>query len=206
MGRSNGIRNLAHAPKNRSCWSHAALKSHREFLAANRYRDLRVQAQPAVRSTMLECLVEIEQTTTAAIAGTVPNTFLSGKLTAAAFLMILQDVTTWALTYFEPVRSWSVAEDFTPTEEQEGYGLIERGQRMLASDYRDDRSSRNLRDVVKPKVRGAALWTGPRRPYGDVPYCGIDGSKLFESQRTTEIGHQLPKFRTENPEVDTYPQ
>ena len=72
--------NFAHAPTNRSSWSHAGLKSHREFLAANRYRDLKVPSQPAVRSTILGSL---------------------------------QDVTTWALTHFEPVRSWSVAEDFT---------------------------------------------------------------------------------------------
>jgi hypothetical protein len=73
--------------------------------------------------------------------------------------MILRDLTTWALSHFEPVRSWSVAEDLTPTEEQEGYGLIGRGQRMSASDYRDDRLTRSLRDVDNPKVRGAALWT-----------------------------------------------
>ena len=30
------LRNLTHAPKSRSCWSHANLKSNREFLAANR--------------------------------------------------------------------------------------------------------------------------------------------------------------------------
>jgi len=35
------LRSLVHLPKNRSCWTHAALKSHREFLAANRYRDLK---------------------------------------------------------------------------------------------------------------------------------------------------------------------
>jgi hypothetical protein len=153
------VRNLAGSPNNRSCWSHAALKVHREFLAANRYRDLKVRSQPAVRSTILGCLVEIERTTAAAIAGTVPNTLLWGPLTAASFLMILDDVTSWALTHFEPVRSWSIAEDFTPTEEQEGYGLIGRGQRMLSSDYRRGQVVRNLRDIVNPKVRGAALWT-----------------------------------------------
>jgi TniQ len=153
------VRNLAHMPSNRSCWSHAALKVHREFLAANRYRDLKVRSQPAVRSTLLGCLVEIEQTTAAAIAGTAPNPFLWGPLTSTSFLTILDDVTTWALTHFEPVRCWSVAEDFTPTEEQEGYGLIGRGQRMLASDYRPGQDVRNLRNIANPKVRGAALWT-----------------------------------------------
>jgi NAD(P)-dependent dehydrogenase (short-subunit alcohol dehydrogenase family) len=94
----------------------------------------------------------------AAITGIAPNSFQWGTLTAAAFLMILEDVTTWALTHFEPVRSWSVAEDFTPTEEQEGYGLIGRGQRMSASDYRANQLTRSLRDIANPKVRGAALW------------------------------------------------
>lgn len=153
------MRNLSDAPTNRSSWSHAALKSNREFLAANRYRDLKVPSQPAVRVVMLGSLLEIEQTTAAAIAGTAPNAFQWGTLTAAAFLMILEDVTTWALTHFEPVRSWSVAEDFTPTEEQEGYGLIGRGRRMSASDYRANQLTRSLRDIPNPKVRGGALWT-----------------------------------------------
>jgi hypothetical protein len=153
------LRNCARAPTNRSSWSHAGLKGHREFLAADRYRDLKVPSQPAVRSTILGSLMEIEQTTAAAIRGITPNAFQWGTLTAAAFLMILQDVTTWALTHFEPARSWSVAEDFTPTEEQEGYGLIGRGHRMSASDYRPSQMMRGLRDIANPKVRGAALWT-----------------------------------------------
>jgi hypothetical protein len=153
------IRNNTHLPNNRSCWSHAALKGQRELLAPNRYRDLKVRSQPAVRSTILGCLVEIERTAATAIAGTTPNPLLWGKLTAASFLTILEDVTTWSLTHFEPVRSWSVAEDFTPTEEQEGYGLIGRGHRMSASDYPPKRLTRSLRTITNPKVRGAALWT-----------------------------------------------
>jgi hypothetical protein len=153
------VRSLAHLPNNRSHWSHAALKSQRELLAPNRYRDLKVRSQPAVRLTILACLMEIEKTAAAAIAGTAPNPLLWGSLTAASFLTILDDITTWALTHFESVRSWSVAEDFTATEEQEGYGLIGRGQRMSPSDYRPDRLTRSLRSITNPKVRGAALWT-----------------------------------------------
>jgi hypothetical protein len=153
------LRSIAHLQNNRSHWSYAALKSQRELLAPNRYRDLKVRSQPAVRLNILGCLVEIERTAAAAIAGTAPNPLFWGPLTAASFLMILEDVTTWALTHFEPVRSWSIAEDFTPTEEQEGYGLIGRGQRMSASDYRADRLTRSLRTITNPKVRGAALWT-----------------------------------------------
>ena len=47
----------------------------------------------------------------------------------------------------------------TATEEQEGYGLIGRGQRMSTADYAEDRMTRSLRDIANPKVRGAALWT-----------------------------------------------
>jgi hypothetical protein len=54
--------------------------------------------------------------------------------------------------------AWSAAEDFSPTEEQEGYGIIGRGRRMLPSDYADMHSTRTLRDVTNPKIRGAALW------------------------------------------------
>jgi hypothetical protein len=79
-----------------------------------------------------------------------------GKLAAKEFLSVLTDVTTWSLTHFEPVRSWSVAEDLTPTEEQEGYGLIGRVRRMSASEYGGSRITRTLRDVSNPKVRAAA--------------------------------------------------
>jgi hypothetical protein len=56
----------------------------------------------------------------AAIAGIAPNPFCWGQLTPAEFLLILGDLTTWALTHFESVRSWSVAEEMTATEQQEG--------------------------------------------------------------------------------------
>jgi hypothetical protein len=153
------LRSLGHERTDHRSLSHARLKSHTEFLAANRYRDLKVPSQPAVRSLILGSLMEIEQTTAAAIAGKAPNAFQWGTLTPTAFLAILKDVTTWALTHYEPVRSWSVAEDFTATEEQEGYGLIGRGHRMLASDYRAGQMTRSLQDIANPKVRGAALWT-----------------------------------------------
>ena len=125
----------------------------------SKYSFRAVTASISTWSNMLACLLEIEKTTAVAIAGTAPNPFLWGKMTAPEFLAILEHVTTWALTHFEPVRSWSVAEDFTPTEEQEGYGLIGRGQRMSASDYRPQRLTRCLREITNPRVRGAALWT-----------------------------------------------
>jgi TniQ len=153
------LRNIRIAPKNQSAWSRKKLTSDWQFLAANRYRGLKVRSQPQVRATVLGCLLEIEKATKAAIAGIAPNSWSWGSLSADEFLLVLRDLTTWTLTHFEPVRSWSIAEDLTPTEEQEGYGLIGRTHRMSGSDYRDDSSTRTLRDVTNPKVRGAALWS-----------------------------------------------
>jgi hypothetical protein len=97
-------------------WAHAGLKSHREFLAANRYGDLKVPSQPAVRSTILGRPMEIEQTTAAAITG------------------------------------------ITPTEEQEWYGLIGRGERMSVPDYRANQLTRSLRD--SGPILGVAVFRG----------------------------------------------
>jgi hypothetical protein len=153
------LRKPTHIDNNRSRWSHADLKHDREFLAPNRYRDLKVPSHPELRSTLLGYLLYIERTVAAAISGIPPDAWSWGKLAAEEFLMILTDVTTWALTHFEPVRSWSVAEDLTPTEEQEGYGLIGRVRRMSASEYGGSRTMRTLREVSNPRVRAAALWT-----------------------------------------------
>jgi hypothetical protein len=60
------LRSIAHLQNNRSHWSYAALKSQSELLAPNRYRDLKVRSQPAVRLIILGCLVEIERTVLAA--------------------------------------------------------------------------------------------------------------------------------------------
>jgi hypothetical protein len=102
--------------------------------------------------------MHLERTTAAAISGSAPNPWIWGTLTADEFLAVLTDVTTWSLTHFESVRSWSAAEDLTPAEEQEGYGLVGRFRRMSASEYGEHQMTRTLRDVVSPKVRGAALW------------------------------------------------
>jgi hypothetical protein len=151
-------RNRTHASSNRSRWSHTKLKSDRAFLTSVRYRSLKVTREPAVRSSMLSCLMHLERTTAAAISGSAPDPWIWGTLTADEFLAVLTDVTTWSLTHFESVRSWSAAEDLTPAEEQEGDGLVGRFRRMSASEYGEHQMTRTLRDVVSPKVRGAALW------------------------------------------------
>jgi hypothetical protein len=152
------VRKQTHVSSNRSLWSHAKLKSDREFLAPDRYRDLKVAREPVVRSTLLGCLLHLERTTAAALSGIAPDAWSWGNLSSAEFLMILTDLTTWSLTHFESVRSWCAAEDLTPAEEQEGYGLIGRIRRMSASEYSEQRMTRTLREVAHPKVRGAALW------------------------------------------------
>lgn len=153
------IRKPGHIDSGRSRWSHTELKQGREFLAPNRYRDLKVPSHPELRATLLGYLLYIQRTAAAAISGIPPDAWSWGKLAAEEFLIILTDVTTWSLTHFEPVRSWCVAEDLTPTEEQEGYGLIGRVRRMSASEYGGRRITRTLRDVSNPKVRAAAMWT-----------------------------------------------
>jgi len=153
------VRNLAHMPAHRSFWSRVQIGSDAQYSHADRYRSYRVLSEPAVRSNILGCLVEIERCTAEALSGITPNLYVWGKLSAAQFLMVLGDLTTWSLTHFEPVRCWSAAEELTPTEMKEGQGLIGRTGRMLGSDCSNHQGTRCLSDVANPKVRGAALFT-----------------------------------------------
>ena len=127
-------------------------------LAADRYRNLKVARESELRCSMLGSLVEIQRAIADALSGISPNRLLWGPLTAEEFLRVTMDLTTWSLTHFEPVRAWSIAEDLTPAEEQEGYGLVGRMRRISIDDYATGRSVRTLRDLTHPKVRGAALW------------------------------------------------
>jgi hypothetical protein len=116
-----------------------------------------VAREPEVRRIILGSLLQIQRTVANALAGNSPNRLLWGNLSAGEFLTVLDDVTTWSPTHFEPVTAWSSAEDLTPVEEQEGYGLIGRLRRQCGSE-REPSAQRTLRDVTHPKVRGAALW------------------------------------------------
>jgi hypothetical protein len=118
--------------------------------------DERLERQRAARCSA--AFLEIARTVGAAISGVAPNPLLWGRLSAEDFLLVLRDVTTWSLTHFEPLRTWSPAEDLTTVEEQEGYGLVGRIRRLMPSDYTEKRAVRTLQDIVNPKVRGAALW------------------------------------------------
>jgi hypothetical protein len=93
-----------------------------------------------------------------ALAGIPPNRLSWGNLTAQEFLTVIDDVTTWSLTHFEPVFAWSGAEDLTVVEEQEGYGIVGRGRREGRPADHSPNGNRSLREVTQPRVRGAALW------------------------------------------------
>jgi len=129
-----------------------------QFLAANRYRDLKVASESAMRRVMLGSLLEIERAVADALTGIAPNRLVWGNLSAEEFLTVVDDVTTWSLTHFEPVCAWSNAEDLTAVEEQEGYGIVGRLRRQGGSTEQDQHAERSLREVTHPKVRGAALW------------------------------------------------
>jgi hypothetical protein len=71
---------------------------------------------------------------------------------------VLRDVTTSSLTHFEPVRSWSLAEELTPIEIWKRTNSLSRHRRMTAADYPGDRSVRSLVDIQNPGLRSSALW------------------------------------------------
>jgi len=154
-------------------WSAADLRSQIQYCMPDRYRDLKVARESEVRRMILGSLVEIERTIANALAGDSPNRLLWGTLSAGEFLTVLDDVTTWSLTHFEPVTAWSRAEDLTAVEEQEGYGLIGRLRRQCSSEQKSSQSAlRTIRDVAHPKVRGAALWAA----HALLAFCHVDAS------------------------------
>ena len=152
---------VAHRPRTSSgyetTWSAAEMRQDMQFLAANRYRDLKVPSESAMRGVMLGSLLEIERAVGDALTGISPNCLLWGNLSAEDFLTVVDDVTTWSLTHFEPVCAWSNAEDLSPVEEQEGYGIVGRLRRQCGPGE-PSHGDRSLRAVTNPKVRGAALW------------------------------------------------
>ena len=89
--------------------------------------------------------------------------------------MVLGDLTSWSLTHFEPVRCWSAAEELTPTEVQEGRGLIGRTGRMSGSDYPENQMDTvTLRGGQSQGTRRCAL--DRSRPDGDFPHRGLGSS------------------------------
>jgi hypothetical protein len=141
-----------------AAWSRETPRYETNELAPNRYRGLKVPRDKGLRCVILGSLLEIERAAHEALCGIAPNRLVWGPLQPPEFLRVLADITTWALTHFEPVRAWSVAEDLTASEEQEGYGLIGRLRRMSAADYPTGQFLRTMTDIAHPKIRGSALW------------------------------------------------
>lgn len=112
----------------------------------------------AFRKTLCDALFEIEEAAAAAITGVPPPRHLWGALKPDEFLRVLMDLTTWALTHFEPVRSWSAAEELTSIERIEGSGIVGRYIRLTPWSYGQRRATRTLADVHDPTLRGSALW------------------------------------------------
>lgn len=139
-------------------WSAQTLHAEVHYLAPDRYRTLKVARESNLRCVILGSLVEIERAILNALAGLSPNPLWWGPLSPTEFLRIVTDLTMWSLTHFEPVRAWSLAEDLSAAEEQEGYGLIGRRRRLSAADYPSGHSLRTLQEVSEPKIRGSALW------------------------------------------------
>ena len=64
-------------------WSAAELRQDMQFLAANRYRDLKVASESEVRCVMLGSLLEIERPVANALAGVIPGRTLVGQFDGA---------------------------------------------------------------------------------------------------------------------------
>jgi hypothetical protein len=108
---------------NETTCSAAELRQDIHFLATNRYRDLKVPSESEFRHVMLESLSDIERAVADALAEIIPSQLVCGHLTSQTSLTVVDYVTTWSLTPFEPVCAWSGAEDLTAVKEQESYGI-----------------------------------------------------------------------------------
>ena len=146
-----------------SDWSVHDLKYDAIYVTPDRYRILKVQSESELRRVTLGSLLEIERAIADALAGKNPNRLVWGRLTAEEFLLVIQDVTTWSLTHFEPVRAWSIAEELSPVEEQEGYGMVGRLRRMLPCDYGGISSF--ARSATSSRLESEALRYGSHTPY-----------------------------------------
>jgi hypothetical protein len=146
-----------------------------------------------MRGVMLGSLLEIERALSDALTGIAPNCLVWGNLSAKAFLTVVDDVTTWSLTHFEPVCAWSHAEGLTAVEEQEGYGLVGRLRRQGGSTEQGQSRERSLREVTHPKVRGAALWVA----HALLASCHTDASD--RATGTTSQDRQIARINGSAP-------
>jgi hypothetical protein len=173
-------------------WSAQALRSEAHYLAPDRYRTLKVARESSLRCVILGSLVEIERAILNALAGRSPNPLWWGPLNPTDFLRIVTDLTTWYLTHFEPVRAWSLAEDLSAAEEQEGYGLIGRRRRLSASDYPSGHLLRTLQEITEPKIRGSALWVAHALMSASHVGASDRDAKLSLQERQASYLHRAP--------------
>jgi hypothetical protein len=177
-------------------WSAETLRTESQYLAPDRYRTLKVTRESNLRCFILGSLVEIERAIFNALGGLSPNPLWWGPLTPTEFLRIVTDLTTWSLTHFEPVRAWSLAEDLSPAEEQEGYGLVGRRQRMSTADYPPRRSLRTLLEITEPKIRGSALWaTHALMSASHVGASDRDANSSLQERQASYVRRTAPAAR-----------
>jgi hypothetical protein len=177
-------------------WSAQTLRAEAHYLAPDRYRTLKVTRESNLRCLILGSLVEFERAISNALAGLSPNPLWWGPLASTEFLRIVTDLTTWSLTHFEPVRAWSLAEDISAAEEQEGYGLIGRRRRMSTADYPLRRSLRTLREVSEPKIRGSALWVAHAlMSASHVGASDRDANSSLQERQASYLGRAAPAAR-----------
>ena len=139
-----------------ACWQGHQLQQDASLASALGYQHAKHPQRE--RYYIQYALLEIQAAIENALAGIRPPRRQWGVVSAENFLRVLEDVTTWSLTHFEAVRSWSLAEDLTPIEIADGYKLLGRNRRMTTAEYSGGRAARSLVDIEDPAVRGSALW------------------------------------------------
>jgi hypothetical protein len=92
-----------------------------------------------------------------AIAGEAPNQFDWGPLTASAFLQVVRDVTSWALTNFEAFSARPAVERLPFPTWLAGTPLFGKSPRYQPS-FDSAKSVRMLSSVNDPALRCPALW------------------------------------------------
>jgi hypothetical protein len=138
------------------------------FQAECRALDRIEEREPEV----VEALREFEKVIDAALRGASPPEDQWGRVEPVDFLHVVRDVTSWAVTNFEPFRSQPVATQFTG---QQSLGNLREFRWPYRGnppwDYRVGATPIN--HVFNPSMRRAALWTAhgllarqhPRRPH-----------------------------------------
>jgi hypothetical protein len=100
---------------------------------------------------------EMETVIRLAIAGQAPGIFTWGPLTGNAFLRIVQDVTSWALTNFKAFKARPAAEELPHAISGTGSPYFGKALRLQPA-FDSNATVRTLSSVNDPALRCAALW------------------------------------------------